>query len=109
VNADKEMTMEKDTTIAAVIMRTERDDTGIDYSVHVQTREPVYENGDNERGVWQARVDFGASDAYVAGGPAFVAAARTQQRIADEVWYAYHDKPWTIAVSKHWESASIWG
>lgn len=102
------MPAKKDTTVATVIMRTTRDDTGIDYEVLVETREDAHEQGDNQYGVWSARVDFGQTDAYVAGGHAFVAAARTQEAIADEVFAMRNGRPWLPDDRLHWANLTIW-
>lgn len=85
-------------------MHTHRDDTEIVYEVNVVLDEAAYEVGDNEYGVWQWRVAFGATDATVAGGARFVEAARCQQRIADEVWAQRRDLPWD-ALDNPWQTA----
>lgn len=73
--------------ISAVIMRTERDEDGVDYEVLVvDDRIAGYEQGDNERGIWSRRVDFGHTPQLRAGGAAFVAAARDQQDCAAVMW-----------------------
>jgi hypothetical protein len=92
VNARKPRT--EVTRVCGVIMHTERTDTEVAFSVHVVLDEVAYETGDNERGVWNWIVVFGATDATVSGGARFVEAARCQQRIADEVWAQRHDRQW---------------
>lgn len=80
--------------VCGVVMHTVRDDTEIIYNVNVVTDDGGWEAGDDERGVWQWRVSFGATDATVAGGARFVEAARCQQQIADEVWAQRRDQMW---------------
>ena len=67
---------------------TVRNDTGITYGVTVGLRsfaEHAYEEGEDQRGVWDTRVEFGQTDATVAGGSAFVFAAREQDEVAEEI------------------------
>jgi len=66
----------------------ERDDTGITYQVYVVLRSlaaHAYEEGEDCRHVWDTRVEFGQTDATVAGGSAFIYAAREQDEISDRI------------------------
>lgn len=84
----RQWALDKREDIAGVITHTERDDTGVNYDVSVVLRslaEHAYEEGEDQRGVWGLRVEFGQTDATVAGGFAFVEAAREQQLIADTI------------------------
>ena len=79
--------------VASIRTMTTRDDTGIDYDVLVELRslmEHAVKEADGFICVWSERVCFGATDANVAGGSAFVHAAREQQRVADQVWATTH-------------------
>jgi len=75
--------------IRAVCMITDRDAFGVDYEVRcslLSLGAHAYEEGEDQIGIWCERVDFGLTDATVAGGARFVEAARMQQQIADECW-----------------------
>lgn len=89
-----------DLSVAAVVMRTTRDDTGIEYSVIVETRNGDGPLDDSSTGfvAWVRRVDFGQTDATCAGGYVFVRAARDQQDIADDIWQktVVAGVPWVI-------------
>lgn len=82
--------------VAEVQQRITRDDTGIDYEVVVSLRslaKHAFEQGEDQMLVWYERVDFGLTDANVAGGYAFVTAAREQQTVADQVWMTANGRP----------------
>ena len=64
----------------------ERDSTGIEYRVEVETLDPhAVEQGDATEIIWETRVNFGGSDSHQAGGAAFVLTAREQDHIAARV------------------------
>ena len=68
---------------------TSREDTGVAYAVRVSYDNPsAFEEGESEVLVWSEFVFFGQTDATVAGGAAFVRAAREQERIVD-LWVAH--------------------
>lgn len=73
-----------------VVMRTTRDETGIDYEVMVGDGNPSAYDGEDLTGVWSTRRDFSQRPECRAGGAAFQYAAREQQRIADE---------WVVAIT----------
>jgi hypothetical protein len=94
--------------VCGVNMHTRRDEAEIIYDVTVVVDDPsAFEQGEDERGVWEWRVPFGQTDATVAGGARFVEAARCQQRIADEVWAAFHgvnaDSKWFPNSAAPWK------
>ena len=70
------------------LARTVTMQTLIDYEGVLYT---VYDGDPNEgdfghaREVWRAFIPFGQTDRYVAAGPAFVAAAREQERQAQRL------------------------
>jgi hypothetical protein len=77
-----------------VSTRTERDEGGVSYEVRVgevEARRSAYEEGEGELGVWDTYVPFGMTDDTVAGGGAFIRAAREQERIAEE---------WRVAIMR---------
>lgn len=74
--------------IAVVREIIDRDDTGIYYEVRVALRSlaaQAYEEGEDSLTVWSTEVGFGQTDATVAGGAAFVAASREQDRVAETI------------------------
>lgn len=71
-------------SIISVVKRTARDENGVFYEVLIVAEDPTYEDGDNEFLVWRRRVDF--SPHVSSGGPAFVAASREQDLVADQIW-----------------------
>lgn len=70
--------------VCEVIVRTSRGDVGVDYALLVGLRSQC---GDEEL-LWSERVDFGQTDATVAGGSAFREMAREFERLAREIWEA---------------------
>jgi hypothetical protein len=88
---DKQKKLIDESDQLPVTMVTERTDEGIDYSVVAGS----VDSGDfgNARNIWYTTVFFGTTDATRAGGAAFVAAAREQQKIADLVFEYIQSKP----------------
>jgi hypothetical protein len=79
--------------VATVRTITTRDDTGVDYEIRCGLRsagDHAYEEGEGECVVWTGRVDFGQTDATVAGGAAFLLEAREQERAAGAIWRRSH-------------------
>lgn len=79
--------------VSEVRMVISRDDTGIDYEVCTVLRSLERASShpdDAEIRVWYDRVNFGQTDATVAGGSAFVSCAREQERVAHELWHLSH-------------------
>lgn len=75
-----------DGDVCEVVMHTVRTSDGIQYDVSLGLRSlsaHAFEQGEDQRAVWSYFVPFGQTDATVAGGSAFVAAARRQQEVAD--------------------------
>jgi hypothetical protein len=76
-----------DGDVFAVKTITIREYDGIHYEVRVSLRsldEHAFEEGESDLGVWTFFVPFGQTDATVAGGSAFVAAARRQEEVAEQ-------------------------
>jgi hypothetical protein len=71
--------------VCGTVMRTTRDEDGVTYDVCIQlaVAPGAYEEGDDLRTVWTARVEFSHK---ASGGPEFVAMAREQERVAGEAW-----------------------
>lgn len=93
--------------VVGVYTSTHRDEFEVIYSVDVITDDPsAYEEGEARRSVWEWRVPFGATDRHHAGGAAFIEAARFQERLAEEVWYAFNgvnsDNRWFPASAEQW-------
>lgn len=68
-----------------VVSRTERNATGVTYTVFLQNEE-ADDDCDVDglsRGVWSKEVFFGATDAFYAGGYAFREAALEQEKVAE--------------------------
>jgi hypothetical protein len=74
--------------VDSILLRTERDEDGVDYEVLVRDLnepDPAGDDADLIR-VWYWRVNFGSNEQTRSGGYAFVSAAREQQAVADQVW-----------------------
>lgn len=76
--------------VQGVVKTTERDETGILYSVSVSLRslaQHSYEEGEDRRGVWQKYIEFGGPGPghHGSGGAAFTRAAREQEEISDAI------------------------
>ena len=76
------------------------DEDGVVYSVDVVLKSMsrhAFEEGEDRRGVWDAYVLFAQDAAHRAGGPAFAAVAREQDKVAlaicQRVWPAIHQPP----------------
>lgn len=70
-------------------MRTIRNNAGVTYQVNVMSAAPAHSRLPFcEYAAWRMYVLFGKTEATVAGGAAFVGAARLQEQIAAEVWAA---------------------
>lgn len=73
--------------VFSVTMHTVRTAEDVQYIVSVGLRSlaaHAFEEGEDEIGVWSYSVPFGHTDATVAGGAAFVQAARRQEEVANE-------------------------
>jgi hypothetical protein len=78
----------EDGDIAEVVATVVRDDTGINYGIDVALRSlaaSAYEMGEDRRGVWSMRVEFGTSAHSRAGGLDFQLAAKRQERLAARI------------------------
>jgi hypothetical protein len=79
--------------VTSVILRSERDDEGVDYEVLVRIPNPhAFEEGEDQHGpLWFRRVNFGIRDAERAGGYLFVAASQDQEAVAAMIWQRKRD------------------
>lgn len=87
--ADEEPVVPGD--VAEVRCHTTRDDTCVTYQVLVSLRSLEAKSvlqGDTWVPLWQDHVNFGQTDATVAGGSAFREMARKQEAIAEHLWQA---------------------